>query len=68
MARLQTSTNLVVAHFDYEKALICPKANAYIYYYRRKLSVNNFTIVDVGRFEDCCYVYDETVAKKGQTR
>lgn len=64
-ARLKTSTTLVVAHFDYEKALICPKGNVSVFYYKRKLSVNNFTIVDVGRFEDCCYVYDETIAKKG---
>ena len=65
VASLKTSTSLAVSHFDYEKTLICPKANSSVFYYKRKLSVSNFTIVDVGRFEDCCYVYDESVAKKG---
>lgn len=65
LARMKTSTSLVVAHFDYEKSLNCPKANTSIFYYRRKLTVSNFTIVDVGRNEDSCYVYDESVARKG---
>lgn len=61
----ETGKTLVVAHFDYEKNLICPKANTSVFYYKRKLCVSNFTIVDVGRFEDNCYVYDESIANKG---
>lgn len=65
VAKLKVSKELAVLNFDYEKTLICPKARASIFYYHRKLSVNNFTIVDVGRNEDTCYVYDESVAAKG---
>ncbi|KAK3917836.1 Mitochondrial intermediate peptidase 1 [Frankliniella fusca] len=65
LARHKDSKTLCVAHFDYEKNLICPKANTSVFYYKRKLNVSNFTIVDVGRFDDNCYVYDETVAHKG---
>ncbi|KAK3918415.1 Neuraminidase, partial [Frankliniella fusca] len=65
LARHKDSKTLCVAHFDYEKNLICPKADTSVFYYKRKLNVSNFTIVDVGRYEDNCYVYDETIGHKG---
>ncbi|KAK3907134.1 Pleckstrin homology domain-containing family H member 1 [Frankliniella fusca] len=65
VAQLKSSKNLCVACYDYEKTLICPKARASVYYYKRKLSVNNFTVVDAGRHEDYCYCYDESIAAKG---
>lgn len=65
VSRQKTSKHLVVASFDFEKTLICPKANTSVFYYKRKLTVSNFTIVDEGIHEDNCYVYDEAVAGKG---
>lgn len=65
VAQLKSSTSLCVACFDYQKSLICPKARASVFYYKRKLSVNNFTIVDCGRHEDVCYCYTEVVGGKG---
>lgn len=64
-AKLQSTKNLCVACFDYEKTLICPKAKASVFYYKRKFGVSNFTIVDVGTNDSFCYVYDETTANKG---
>ncbi|KAK3924876.1 SUMO-activating enzyme subunit 1 [Frankliniella fusca] len=65
LARHKDNKTLCVAHFDYEKNLICPKADTSVFYYKRKLCVSNFTLVDVGKYEDNCYVYDETIARKG---
>lgn len=66
VAKKPIAKNLAVVSFDYEKTLICPKAKESAFYYRRKLSVNNFTVVRAGKAnEERCYVYDETVAKKG---
>lgn len=65
VARQKTSSKLVVACFDFEKTLICPKSNASVFFYRRKLAVSNLTIVDCGRNKDNCYCYDESIAGKG---
>jgi hypothetical protein len=67
-AKKDQSKTLAVFCFDYEyeKTLICPKAKASVFYYRRKLSVNNFTVARVGKTnEEICFVYDETIAHKG---
>lgn len=66
VAKKPISKNLAVVSFDFEKTLICPKARESCFYYRRKLSVNNFTVVRVGKVnEELCYCYDETIARKG---
>jgi hypothetical protein len=65
VSRQKDSKLLCVLSFDYQKTMNCPKAKASIFYYRRKLSLNNFTIADVGQNDSHCYVYDETVAGKG---
>lgn len=66
VAKQKGSKPVAVFCFDFEKTLICPKAKASVFYYKRKLSVNNFTVSRVGKTnEDICYVYDETIARKG---
>ena len=55
----------VVACFDYQKVLPVPKAETSISYYKRKLSVYNFTIYDLVSHEAKCYCYDETIGNKG---
>lgn len=51
--------------FDFQKILSTPKTEASCLYYKRKLSVYNFTIYDVVRHEGFCYVWTENDAKKG---
>lgn len=40
-------------------------ATAGVLYYKRKLSVYNFTIYDIGRHEAFCYIWSEDEARKG---
>ena len=61
----KTSKQILVEAFDYEKALICPKSKASVFYYKRKLNVSNFNVVDEGRYESTCYVDDVSIAAKG---
>ena len=51
--------------FDFEKILLTPKTEAGCLYYKRKLSVYNFTIYDIACHEGFCYVWTESDAKKG---
>jgi hypothetical protein len=55
----------LTAVFDFEKVLTCPHGNISIFYYKRKLSCYNFTIFDMGNKKGVCYMWDETVAKRG---
>lgn len=64
-SRQKNNKTLCVGNFDYEKVLTCPRGDASILYYKRQLSVANFTVTDCGPCQDYCYVYDETTAKKG---
>lgn len=51
--------------FDFQKVLTTLKTEACSLYYKRKLSVYNFTIYDVIRHEATCYVWSENDTKKG---
>lgn len=51
--------------FDFQKVLSSPHGNISIYYYKRKLNVYNFTVYDMASKEAFCYMWDETVAKRG---
>ena len=51
--------------FDFQKVLSTPKTEASYLYYKRKLSVYNFTIYDVVRHGAVCYVWSDNDAKKG---
>ncbi|XP_073956134.1 uncharacterized protein [Choristoneura fumiferana] len=55
----------VSAVFDFEKVLTCPFGQVSIFYYKKKLSCFNFTLFDMGRKRAVCYMWDETVAKRG---
>jgi hypothetical protein len=63
--RAQKNDNLRVACFDFQKVLGCPAGEASLLYYKRKLSVYNFTIFDCGQKVGICNVWDESIAKKG---
>ncbi|XP_055912304.1 uncharacterized protein LOC129946218 [Eupeodes corollae] len=61
----QASSATVTACFDFEKILSTTTANASCFYYKRKLEVYNFTVYELASHEANCYVWDETIAKKG---
>ncbi|CAG9793362.1 unnamed protein product [Diatraea saccharalis] len=51
--------------FDFQKVLNSPHGNISVYYYRRKLNVYNLTLFDMASKEAFCYMWDETIAKRG---
>lgn len=51
--------------FDFKKVLVTPKTEASCMYYKRKLSVYNFTIYEVGSHQGVCYVWSEHEANRG---
>ncbi|KAJ8670949.1 hypothetical protein QAD02_002208 [Eretmocerus hayati] len=53
------------ACFDYQKILATPKTENSCLYYKRKLSVMNFTIYDCGQKKGYCFCYDENEANRG---
>lgn len=59
----EQSTSLIC--FDFQKVLSTPKTDTGCLYYKRKLSVYNFTIFDIVRHKAYCYVWSEDDAKKG---
>ncbi|KAJ8676766.1 hypothetical protein QAD02_012553 [Eretmocerus hayati] len=54
-----------VACFDFQKVLNTPQSTSSSLYYKRKLSVYNFTVYDIGNHQGWCYVWSEYDAKKG---
>lgn len=56
---------ILCATFDFQKVLSCPHGQMSVLYYKRKLSCYNFTIFDVSTKKGYCYVWDESVAKRG---
>lgn len=57
--------NTSVCAFDLQKVLLVPHCEASAVYYKRKITVYNFTIYDMGRHEGFCYVWHEGIGKKG---
>ncbi|XP_039755887.1 uncharacterized protein LOC120630653 [Pararge aegeria] len=58
-------SDICTAMFDFQKINNTPHGEISVLYYKRKLSVYNFTIFDAGLKEATCYMWDETVAKRG---
>ncbi|XP_053599759.1 uncharacterized protein LOC128669186 [Plodia interpunctella] len=61
----ESNGKIVTSVFDFEKVLQCPLGEISIFYYKRKLSVFNFTVYDMGKKKAVCYMWDESVAKRG---
>lgn len=53
------------ATFDFQKILSTPHGETSSFYYKRKLSVFNFTVFDLGLKKGICYMWPETIAKRG---
>jgi len=58
-------SNTRVLTCDLEKVLYCPQSELGDFYYKRKLSVYNFTIFDCTVKEGHLYVWDQTTGKRG---
>ncbi|KAH9627837.1 hypothetical protein HF086_001733 [Spodoptera exigua] len=62
---IESQGSIVTAVFDFQKVLTCPHGQISIFYYKRKLSAYNFTVFNMGQKKAVCYMWDETVAKRG---
>lgn len=63
--RSQEEQGFVCAAFDLQKVLPVPTGDVSLMYYRRKLSVYNFTVFDIGDRSGYCYMWPENIAKRG---
>lgn len=62
---LESGGKIVTACFDFQKILNCPHGNVGLFYYKRKLSIYNFTIFDLASQEGFCYMWPESNGKHG---
>ncbi|CAH1640749.1 unnamed protein product [Spodoptera littoralis] len=62
---VESNGQILTAVFDFQKVLSCPHGQVSLFYYKRKLSCLDFTIFDMGGKKAYCYMWDETVAKRG---
>jgi len=60
-----TDSTFVTATFDFQKVLSAPSGQASLLYYKRKLSIYNFTIYHMGARKGICNVWDESTGKRG---
>ena len=58
-------SNVCVACYDLHKVLPCPRAETSAFYYKRHLSISNFTVYDYTLNDGHCYVWNETIGHKG---
>lgn len=52
-------------NFDMQKILTTPRADIGPLYYMSKLNVWNFSFFDLENHEGACYLWDETIGKRG---
>lgn len=57
--------NTIVAVYDLQAVLPTPTGNVSQYYYTSKLATYNFTVFNIGQKLGKCYVWHETVGKRG---
>ncbi|XP_014678087.1 PREDICTED: uncharacterized protein LOC106817882 isoform X2 [Priapulus caudatus] len=56
---------LSVWTMDLQAVLLCPKSKASKLYYKTKMQVHNFTLMNLKTKEGCCYEWDETEGNLG---
>lgn len=61
----KNNSSMCATTFDLEKVLTMPRSESATMYYKRKISLYNFTIYDLATQEGSCFVWDETIAKRG---
>uniref|UniRef100_A0A336L7N8 CSON004503 protein n=1 Tax=Culicoides sonorensis TaxID=179676 RepID=A0A336L7N8_CULSO len=62
---LKSKGESICAIFDYQKGITLPRAEASSFYYKRKLTVHNFTIFDTRSKQAFNFMYDESVTGSG---
>lgn len=60
--KLKEINHVNMCCFDLQKVLQTPQSKTASFYYRRKHSIYNFTIYDVGSHKGYCYVWTENEA------
>ena len=63
--RSVNDNSFVCAIYDFQRVLPCPKGDTSTFYYKRKLSVFNFTVYDTTDKDVICYVWHEGEAGRG---
>ena len=63
--RDKNDESLVVAAFDLQQVLTCPKISVSSSYYSRKLNLYNFTILDLKTLQGSCYTWNERECNRG---
>jgi len=63
--RAKQDSRIVSAVYDLEQVLQCPALEVSVLFYKRKLSVYNFTIYELGNSDGHCYMWHEGLAKRG---
>jgi hypothetical protein len=61
----QQDVHKVALCFDFQKILSAPAGEASMLYYKRKVSIYNFTVFEMGDSIGTCFVWDETIAGRG---
>lgn len=62
---VESKGKIITACFDFQKILNCPHGNVGLFYYKRKLSVHDFTVFDLARQEGYCYMWPEINCSHG---
>lgn len=63
--KLKVSKNYVVAVYDLQAVLSCPRGDVSVFYYKSKLNTFNFTITELTTKNTECYVWHEGEGKRG---
>ncbi|KAE8749137.1 hypothetical protein FOCC_FOCC004043 [Frankliniella occidentalis] len=58
---------IAVCSFDLQKQLTCPKSEDSAMYYRSKLNIYNFTVVNHVERVGTCFLWHEGIGKKGSS-
>lgn len=56
---------ILTATFDFQEVLNAPHGNLSVLYYKRKLSIFNFTVFNLADKEGTCYMWHEGQGKRG---
>ncbi|XP_037300938.1 uncharacterized protein LOC119191153, partial [Manduca sexta] len=59
------NNEILTAAFDLQKCLNVPHGNVSTFYYKRKLSLYNFTIFNMGSHQGYCFSWHQQTAKRG---
>lgn len=53
---IKSQGKIITDCFDFQKILNCPHGNVGLFYYKRKLSIHNFTVFDLASQEGFCFM------------